>query len=60
MSRNPKMTNRQKLRQAARKASRIVGTWPAWKRTILFYSLNATNPHPRPPIRSSTKAEGES
>ncbi len=54
------MTNRHKLRQAARKAASIVRTWPAWKRTFLFYNLKATNPHPRPPVRSSTKAEGES
>ncbi len=53
------MTNRQKLRKAARKAAQIVGTWPAWKRTILMDSLKATNSYSRVPIRLSTKAEGE-
>ncbi len=54
------MTNRQKLRQAARRAARIVRTWPAWKRTILLDSLKATNSYSRVPIRPTTKAEGES
>ncbi len=54
------MTNRQKLRQAARKAATIVRTWPAWKRTLLLDSLKDTNSYSRVPVRPSTKTEGES
>jgi hypothetical protein len=54
------MTNRQKLRQEAKKAADIVKTWPAWKRTILMDSLKATNSYSRVPIRPTTKTRDES
>lgn len=53
------MTNKEKIREEAAKAARIVKTWPAWKQNLLVASLTPTNSYCRVPLPKSTKSSPE-
>lgn len=49
------MTNKDKIREEAAKAAKIVKRWPAWKQNLLTNSLKSTNSYCRLPIHKSSR-----